>query len=179
MAGTVYLIEMDLEFQAPTDWERRIHAAVGTWGSISTSPAHTRPRLRGRKLSFQLRPRKDDPRDRRRVSGDVERAVLAALQPPPNTPENAVLTTTEPLSIDLGTAPPKHFRDFVQAAAARHGLEAFQVFATPRGVGGFGYDPYVVVPELGKTVAELSNDEKHARSHRGQALRDFVAWLKS
>ena len=49
--------------------------------------------------------------------------------------------------------------------------------AMPRGVGGFGYDPYVLVPELGKTVAELSADEKHARSHRGQALRAFVAWL--
>lgn len=49
--------------------------------------------------------------------------------------------------------------------------------AIPRGVGGFGYDPYVLVPELGKTVAELSTDEKHARSHRGQALHGFVAWL--
>lgn len=49
--------------------------------------------------------------------------------------------------------------------------------AQPRGSGGFGYDPYVLVPELGRTVAELSSDEKHARSHRGQALRAFAAWL--
>ena len=49
--------------------------------------------------------------------------------------------------------------------------------AEPRGAGGFGYDPYVLVPELGRTVAELTNEEKHARSHRGQALRAFVAWL--
>jgi XTP/dITP diphosphohydrolase len=48
-----------------------------------------------------------------------------------------------------------------------------------RGAGGFGYDPYVLIPELGKTVAELSADEKHARSHRGQALRDFLAWLRT
>lgn len=47
----------------------------------------------------------------------------------------------------------------------------------PRGEGGFGYDPYVLVPELGRTVAELSSADKHARSHRGQALRAFVAWL--
>lgn len=53
-----------------------------------------------------------------------------------------------------------------------------QHIATPRGVGGFGYDPYVLVPELGLTVAELSSADKHARSHRGQALRDFVAWLR-
>jgi len=50
--------------------------------------------------------------------------------------------------------------------------------ANPRGAGGFGYDPYVFVPELGKTVAELTADEKHARSHRGQAIRHFVEWLK-
>jgi XTP/dITP diphosphohydrolase len=49
--------------------------------------------------------------------------------------------------------------------------------ATRTGSGGFGYDPYVFVPELGKTVAELSNEEKHARSHRGQALRGFMEWM--
>jgi len=48
----------------------------------------------------------------------------------------------------------------------------------PRGAGGFGYDPYVLIPELGKTVAELSNADKHARSHRGQAVREFITWLK-
>lgn len=52
-----------------------------------------------------------------------------------------------------------------------------QHVAQPRGEGGFGYDPYVLVPELGRTVAELSSADKHARSHRGQALRAFVAWL--
>ncbi len=46
-----------------------------------------------------------------------------------------------------------------------------------RGAGGFGYDPYFLVPHLGKTVAELTSDEKHALSHRGQALRQFTAWL--
>ncbi len=45
------------------------------------------------------------------------------------------------------------------------------------GSGGFGYDPYVFIPELNKTVAELSDAEKHARSHRGQALRQFIEWL--
>jgi XTP/dITP diphosphohydrolase len=50
--------------------------------------------------------------------------------------------------------------------------------AQRRGEGGFGYDPYVLIPELGKTVAELTADEKHSRSHRGQALRQFVEWLR-
>jgi XTP/dITP diphosphohydrolase len=50
--------------------------------------------------------------------------------------------------------------------------------ATRSGGGGFGYDPYVLIPELGRTMAELTAEEKHARSHRGQALRGFVAWLQ-
>ncbi len=47
----------------------------------------------------------------------------------------------------------------------------------PRGVGGFGYDPVFLVPELGLTVAELAPAEKNARSHRGQALRAMLARL--
>lgn len=64
-----------------------------------------------------------------------------------------------------------------EATPTWSGSFAGEHVAIARGVGGFGYDPYVLVPELGKTVAELSADEKHARSHRGQALRAFVAWL--
>ena len=59
------------------------------------------------------------------------------------------------------------------------GAFAGEHIATRRGAGGFGYDPYVLVPDLGKTVAELGAQEKHARSHRGQALRGFVDWLGS
>jgi len=40
---------------------------------------------------------------------------------------------------------------------------------SPRGDGGFGYDPIVYIPELGKTVAELKPGEKAAVSHRGKA----------
>ncbi|MHA4867371.1 RdgB/HAM1 family non-canonical purine NTP pyrophosphatase [Duganella sp. PWIR1] len=49
---------------------------------------------------------------------------------------------------------------------------------TPRGEGGFGYDPYFYIPSLGKCAAELSADEKNAMSHRGQALRALVEKLK-
>jgi XTP/dITP diphosphohydrolase len=44
----------------------------------------------------------------------------------------------------------------------------------PRGEGGFGYDPVFLVPDLGRTFAELAADEKNAISHRGKALR--LAW---
>lgn len=40
-----------------------------------------------------------------------------------------------------------------------------------RGSGGFGYDPLLFLPDRGCTSAELSAEEKHARSHRGQAFR--------
>ena len=40
-----------------------------------------------------------------------------------------------------------------------------------RGAGGFGYDPVFFSPELGKTFAEASEEEKNALSHRGRALR--------
>ncbi len=46
-----------------------------------------------------------------------------------------------------------------------------RILTEPKGTGGFGYDPLFLVPELGKTFAELSNEEKNAISHRGRALR--------
>lgn len=39
-----------------------------------------------------------------------------------------------------------------------------------QGEGGFGYDPIFYVPELGKTAAQLSEEEKNSVSHRGKAL---------
>ena len=45
------------------------------------------------------------------------------------------------------------------------------VLDAPRGLGGFGYDPYFWLPELEKTAAELSSEEKNRLSHRGKALR--------
>jgi len=48
----------------------------------------------------------------------------------------------------------------------------------PRGAGGFGYDPYFLLPEQNKTAAEFSAAEKNAVSHRGQALRALVEKLR-
>lgn len=53
-----------------------------------------------------------------------------------------------------------------------------EIIDTPRGEGGFGYDPYFLVPEFGKTGAELDADTKNSISHRGQALRILVDQLK-
>ena len=46
------------------------------------------------------------------------------------------------------------------------------------GVHGFGYDPVFMVPELGKTLAELTLDQKNQISHRGQALAKAKDVLK-
>lgn len=46
-----------------------------------------------------------------------------------------------------------------------------RITEVPSGEGGFGYDPLFFVPELGRTFANASAEEKHARSHRGRAFR--------
>jgi len=69
-------------------------------------------------------------------------------------------------------------------ALARHGktLETFrghaegELITTPRGTGGFGYDPLFYFPVLGKTFAELPLAEKRRHSHRGAAFRRFLEW---
>ena len=42
---------------------------------------------------------------------------------------------------------------------------------------GFGYDPHFLLPERGRTTAELPPSEKHAISHRGEALRAMLAHM--
>lgn len=49
----------------------------------------------------------------------------------------------------------------------------------PRGENGFGYDPLLYLPDVGRTSAELSSDEKNARSHRGKAARALAVLLGS
>lgn len=53
-----------------------------------------------------------------------------------------------------------------------------EMIAAPRGQGGFGYDPYFLIPSLQKTAAELTAEEKNRLSHRGQALRALIEKLK-
>lgn len=60
-----------------------------------------------------------------------------------------------------------------------HGSWQGTIARAPTGSGGFGYDPIFVVPEAGKTAAELSADEKRAVSHRGQALKLLLEALRN
>jgi XTP/dITP diphosphohydrolase len=69
-------------------------------------------------------------------------------------------------------------------AAARDGktLATFRGVAEgiildgPRGTNGFGYDPLFYFPQIQKTFAELSAEEKARYSHRGAAFRKFLEW---
>ena len=61
------------------------------------------------------------------------------------------------------------------AQAEWHG----EIAHAPRGTNGFGYDPYFLVPGLGKTAAELAPEDKNRLSHRGQALAKLLELLKA
>ena len=54
-----------------------------------------------------------------------------------------------------------------------------EIIDEARGGGGFGYDPYFFLPELGVTAAELDATEKNRRSHRGLALQHLVERLQT
>jgi XTP/dITP diphosphohydrolase len=49
----------------------------------------------------------------------------------------------------------------------------------PSGEEGFGYDPIFYLPNMGKTMAELSSEEKNRISHRGQAAREASIVLRN
>ena len=54
-----------------------------------------------------------------------------------------------------------------------------EIIDTPRGDGGFGYDPYFLIPEFGQTGAEIPMDVKNRISHRGKALAVLVEKLRA
>jgi XTP/dITP diphosphohydrolase len=77
---------------------------------------------------------------------------------------------------------------FVSAIAlARPGQETLVSLGTvegtiltkPRGTNGFGYDPLFFLNEYGKTMAELSLEEKNRISHRAKALRNMIDMLRA
>lgn len=64
--------------------------------------------------------------------------------------------------------------DVIQARGEVHGT----VLRSPAGEGGFGYDPIFYYPPFGKTLAEVSAEEKNQVSHRARALNLFYDKLK-
>ena len=72
----------------------------------------------------------------------------------------------------------------IAAARDGHTLAVFQgkadgiLLDRPRGSGGFGYDPLFYFPQIQKTFAELTAEEKANYSHRGAAFRKFLEWCE-
>jgi XTP/dITP diphosphohydrolase len=61
----------------------------------------------------------------------------------------------------------------------RRGEIEGRILETPRGTGGFGYDPYFEAPELGGTFAESSIEKTATRSHRARAFRALLSALRA
>jgi len=61
-----------------------------------------------------------------------------------------------------------------EVLATADGTVEGSILTTPRGVGGFGYDPLFFLPELERTMAELDPAARLAVSHRGRALRQLL-----
>lgn len=81
----------------------------------------------------------------------------------------AVRTARFVCSMVLLTSPDRFF-------AVQETLEG-EVVRSGRGAGGFGYDPILFLPDRGMTVAQLSDGEKNAISHRGKAARAIARFL--
>ena len=59
------------------------------------------------------------------------------------------------------------------------GRVAGEITRAPVGDNGFGFDPVMFLPSLGKTFAQLSPDVKNSHSHRGQAARAMLALMRA
>lgn len=70
------------------------------------------------------------------------------------------------------------FKDAAGEMLQRGEIEG-RVVLSPRGTGGFGYDPHFEVPELGGTYAEFTVENKAALSHRARAFRALLAALRA
>jgi XTP/dITP diphosphohydrolase len=58
-----------------------------------------------------------------------------------------------------------------------HGTVEGLILESPRGTGGFGYDPLFYLPHLDRTMAELDIETKLSLSHRGRAIAALLAML--
>jgi XTP/dITP diphosphohydrolase len=63
-----------------------------------------------------------------------------------------------------------------QTLATFRGTAEGEILDSQRGTNGFGYDPLFYFPQIQKTFAELTPEEKAGYSHRGAAFRQFLEW---
>jgi XTP/dITP diphosphohydrolase len=127
--------------------------AIGQW-VLGEDSGLVLPALRGRPGVYSARyagKQGDDAANNRKL--------LAELAPLPPESREAYYVCTAALADPKGQV-----HAFVEGRC--HG----RIIAEGRGSGGFGYDPYFLIPEYHQTFGELSARVKHALSHRGRAL---------
>ena len=88
----------------------------------------------------------------------------------------------------LATVPPakRRARFICALTGVRNGDIVFEttgsvegeVADSPKGTGGFGYDPIFYYPPYGRTLGEVTDDEKRRVAHRGEAFRRLAIWLE-
>lgn len=120
---------------------------------------------------FAGHPRDDEANNRKLV------AALRSVPPDRRTARfRCVMVLARPIDPAGGHSPTGGGRRATVIAQSEGTIEGV-VLDRPRGSNGFGYDPYFLVPSLGRTTAELPPDEKNAISHRGRALRSMLQQL--
>ena len=103
---------------------------------------------------------------------DRRKYLLSKLQDQPR-PWTARFHATIAIAIPKLWSPTDLLSDMQEQAPALQILEGIcegEIIPTERGTGGFGYDPIFLLPELGRTMSELSMDEKNRLSHRAKAV---------
>ena len=94
---------------------------------------------------------------------------------------NKILKSMSKIPLDLRRAQFKTVMAFVSdnMELVSEGSVEGLITTKPKGIGGFGYDPVFYVPEMMKTFAEMTIEEKNAISHRGVATRNMMDLLHS
>ena len=94
---------------------------------------------------------------------------------------NKILKMMFKVPLDLRTAQFKTVMAFVsnKMELVSEGSVKGLITKKSKGIGGFGYDPVFYVPEMMKTFAEMTMEEKNKISHRGQATRNMIKQLGS
>jgi len=94
---------------------------------------------------------------------------------------NKILKSMSKIPLDLRRAQFKTVMAFVSdnMELVSEGSVEGLITTKPKGIGGFGYDPVFYVPEMMKTFAEMTTEEKNKISHRGIATRNMIQLLRS
>jgi XTP/dITP diphosphohydrolase len=113
--------------------------------------------------------------------GERRKYLIGKLQDKPH-PWTARFRAVIAIAIPevLWTQVARHLNSWEQAPRLQifEGICEGEVIPEERGTGGFGYDPIFLLPELGKTMAELSMDEKNRLSHRARAVMNAKGVLE-